>query len=167
MFVLSYLCGVLTIRVAANSVPMTRAAIMPSIKMSLIKSIRDIWVLPVYLVSRGTRDPTIGNGLVLHYYSIYLIDIKCEPKPDYEQCLNQHWITSEIDIEWRNRQKSVWFLRYWITFWWNLCKNCSFCQFWGIFGGILGMFVLNQIYPKSNLREQISIRTSKAEIVQH
>ena len=48
MFVLSYLCGVLTIRVAANSVPMTRAAIMPSIKMSLIKSIQDIWVLPVH-----------------------------------------------------------------------------------------------------------------------
>ena len=66
---------------------------------------------------------------------------------------------SKIDIEWWNRQKSVWFLRYWITFWWNLCKNCSFCQFWGIFGGILGMFALNQLYRKSNLKEQISNRT--------
>ena len=72
--------------------------------------------------------------VVLQDISIYRINIECEPKTDYEQCLNQHQITSKIDIEWRNRQRSVWLLRYWITFWWNLCKNCSFFfQFWGIF----------------------------------
>ena len=46
--------------------------------------------------------------LVLHNISIYRIDIECEPKTDYEQCLNQHRITSEIDNQWQNRQKSVW-----------------------------------------------------------
>ena len=89
--------------------------------------------------------------LVLHDISIYQIDIECEPKTDYEQCLNQYWIILKIDIKWQNRQKSVWFLKYWITFWFNLCKDCSFCQFWGIFGGILGMFaqtnyIRNQIW---------------------
>ena len=71
--------------------------------------------------------------VVLQDILMYRIDIECEPKTDYEQCSNQHRITSKIDMEWQNRQRSVWFLRYWITFWKNSCKNCSFCQFWGIF----------------------------------
>ena len=76
--------------------------------------------------------------LVLHDISIYRIDIKCEPKTDYEKRLNQPQITSKIDIEWHNRQKSVWFLRCWISFWWNLCRNCSFCPFWWILVVFLG-----------------------------
>ena len=103
-----------------------------------------------------TWSASYGGEIVLHNISIYRIVIECEPKMDYEKCLNQHWITSKIDIEWQNCQKSVWFLKYWITFWWNLCENCSFCQFWGVFGGILRMFARNQLYQKSNLKEQIS-----------
>ena len=83
------------------------------------------------------------NGL--HHISIYRINTECEPKTD-----NQLQLTLKIDIKWQNRQKSVIFLIYWITFWWHLCMNCSFCQFWGIYGGIHGMFVLNQLYWKSN-----------------
>ena len=86
-----------------------------------------------------------GLTVVLHNILIYRLNIECEPKTDSEKCLNQHRITSEIDVGWWNQQKLVSFLRCWITFWWNLYKNCSFCQFWGIFGGILGMFALNQL----------------------
>ena len=38
--------------------------------------------------------------------SIYQTNIECEPKTDYEHCLNQQQITSKIDIELQNRQKS-------------------------------------------------------------
>ena len=112
-------------------------------------------------LSKLPSSSIFGVRVVLHDISIYLIDIECEPKTYYEQCLNQHRITSKIDIEWWNRQKSVWFLRYWINFWWNLCKNCSFSQFWGIFGGILGMFALNQLYRKSNLKSRYRIELKK------
>ena len=81
--------------------------------------------------------------------------------------LDQHRITAKIGIKWQNRQKSVWFLKYWVTFWWNSCWSCSICQFWGMFGGIFGKFMLSQLYRKIEFKEQISNQTHKADIVQH
>ena len=89
-----------------------------------------------------------GEQVVLHDISLHWIEIECDPKTDYEQCLNQHRITTK-SISTQNCPKLVWVLKYWITFWWNLCKNCSFCQFWGIFGGIHGMFAPRTITPCS------------------
>ena len=38
--------------------------------------------------SYGVRE-TVRTEVVLHNISIYRIDIECEPKTDYEQCLHQ------------------------------------------------------------------------------
>ena len=95
---------------------------------------------------------------MLHDISIYRPDIECEPKTDYEQCLNQHRIKAKIDIEWRNHLSIGLIFKILNNILMKFMQKCSFCQFWGIFGGIV---------QKSNLKEQILNRTLKAEIVQH
>ena len=52
-----------------------------------------------------TWSASYGGELVPHDISIYWIDIECEPKIDCEKCLNQHWITSKMDIEWQKLPK--------------------------------------------------------------
>ena len=84
------------------------------IKLSPVTAVRALWR---YIVSHaaGCQKVTLMTSnlschqkppivridiqLVLHDISIYRIDIEYEPKTYYRQCLNQHQITSKIDIE--------------------------------------------------------------------
>ena len=52
------------------------------------------------------------------------------------------------DIELKFRPKSVSFFNYRDALFWNLWKTCSLNKSGGVFGGLLGLFALNQSYQK-------------------
>ena len=62
--------------------------------------------------------------------------------------LNYHWLISKISTKLKYCQKSVWFFRYRVAFYWSMSKTCSLNKSGGVFGGLFGLFALTQLYRK-------------------